>query len=274
MPSPTPRKQDRRPQLARHAERHAPFGGAIELAQDQSVDGNRASELARLGQGVLPGGGIEDQPRPALPVRGLALDHAADLGEFGHQVVLGVQPARGVDQQTRDAARLGRSERVVDRPPPDRRRCPGEPPRCPAARPTAPAARWRRRGRCRRRRASRVWPASCSSRASFAIVVVLPTPLTPTTRMTAGRSSSGTGGRRLLQQVADLDRQILAQPRQSPRPHRGAPVDATARPASSMSRLRDRRRSAPPRVPRPPRRRAPPDPRPRRPRDRGSRCGT
>ena len=43
-----------------------------------------------------------------------------------------------------------------------------------------------RRGRCRRRRAAPIAPSRSSRRASLAIVVVLPTPFTPTTRMTVG----------------------------------------------------------------------------------------
>ncbi len=45
---------------------------------------------------------------------GLAVDHPADLAELGHQVVLGVEAAGGVDDQLVDLARLGRVDGVVD----------------------------------------------------------------------------------------------------------------------------------------------------------------
>ena len=55
--------------------------------------------------------------------------------------------------------------------------------------PTSRAGRPRRRGTCPPPRGSRRGPRTTRTRASLPTVVVLPVPLTPTTRMTAGRPS-------------------------------------------------------------------------------------
>ena len=89
------------------------------------------------------------------------VDHAADLGQLGHQVVLGVQAPGGVDDHDVDAALAPARDRVEG----DRARVgalggpltnsqPG------ALAPTPRAARPRRRGTCRPRRAATVWPSS------------------------------------------------------------------------------------------------------------------
>ena len=118
--------------------------------------------------------------------RRLLLDDPLDLAELVHQPGLGVQPAGGVDQDDVDAvvdAGLHRLERDAGRVGALRPRAPSA--RRPA-RPTSAAARRRRRGRCRPHRGATVRPSATSTRASLPIVVVLPVPLTPTTRTTAG----------------------------------------------------------------------------------------
>ena len=104
-----------------------------------------------------------------------------------HQMRLAVQPAGGVGEQH-------------DRVPRARAACsasnitaPGSAPGSWAANcapgalgPDLAAARWRRRGRCRPRRAARSGPHSAQRRASLPMVVVLPEPFTPTTRITKG----------------------------------------------------------------------------------------
>ena len=50
-----------------------------------------------LPQPVLPGRGVNGQQRLVRRLGDLLGDHAADLGQLPHQIILGMQPARGVD---------------------------------------------------------------------------------------------------------------------------------------------------------------------------------
>ena len=87
-----------------------------------------------------------------------------------------------------------------------------------AARPRSRAARWPQRGRCRPRPAGRAGRWTLKRAASLAMVVVLPVPLTPTTRITAGWSGSGRGG---AQATSGRDTSRLAQLRLDSRHRRG-----------------------------------------------------
>ena len=121
-----------------------------------------------------------------------AAEHAADLGQLLHQMGLVLQAPGGVDDQRVDPGRGGLLD-PVDRRSRPRRRLPCR--RSPArrsARPRSGAARSPRRGRCRRRPAARHNPAPCSKWPSLPMVVVLPEPLTPITRMTCGRGKPQT----------------------------------------------------------------------------------
>ena len=190
----------------------------------------RVGELARLGERVLTGGGVEHQERPRCQPAASRSMTRPDLAELGHQVVLGVEPAGGVDDQLVGAARPRRLDGVEDHRRRIGARLPGGSPRRPAARPRARAARWRRRGRCRRRRAGPARPACWARRASLAIEVVLPTPLTPTTRVTRGAGGPGARRRRVEQQAARSRRPGAARRRAGARPRRRRLLDA-ARPA-------------------------------------------
>ena len=141
---------------------------------------------AAAGQAVLAGRRVEDEQRLWARIRQSPADDAPDLRELVHEVRLRVQPARGVDQH--------------DVRPPCHR---GIEASNTTAAGSAPGA-WRR---CRRRLsrprsrlvagrgAERIGggedDASAGSRlrvASLPMVVVLPVPLTPTIRTTAGGS--------------------------------------------------------------------------------------
>ena len=105
-----------------------------------------------------------------------------------------MQPAGRVDDDDVDAARRRGVERVVD----DGRRVGARGVRddrhVDAPGPRLRAARWRPRGTCRRRRGAPARHGVLKRCASLAMVVVLPVPLTPTTRMTAGTPGAGLRG--------------------------------------------------------------------------------
>ena len=137
------------------------------------------------------------------------LDHAAHLGELLHQVRLRVQAAGGVDDRDVLAARPGRLDRVV-----------GDRGRVGAARaPTKSAsARSAQISSCSSAAARNVSaapssterPCSRSFCASLPIVVVLPVPLTPTTRITLGVSGQVERAG-LAEQLGDLLGERLAE---------------------------------------------------------------
>ena len=114
------------------------------------------------------------------------VDDARHLPELVHQVVLGVQATGGVDD-ARCRARAPSRPRSHRRPPPPGRRpaCLQRTPRRSAAAQTcscdtAPARQVSAAA------SSTLRPSPLSRCASFATVVVFPTPFTPTTRMTVG----------------------------------------------------------------------------------------
>ena len=115
------------------------------------------------------------------------------------------------------------------------------------ARPRSSAARSRRRGTCRRRRASPSGLRRGTCAASLPMVVVLPEPLTPTTRMTNGLRASD---RRAASRPARAPSRPRRRAPPSPRPAR-SPCRSGPRPPPRRSarrrRRRDRRGSAPPR---------------------------
>ena len=56
-------------------------------------------ELARLVQRIHAGRGIQHEQDLVRRARQLLAHHAVQLLQFLHQIVLGVQPARGIDEQ-------------------------------------------------------------------------------------------------------------------------------------------------------------------------------
>ena len=125
-------------------------------------------------------------PRRSAPV---ARCHSMDLAQLGHEVLLGMESAGGVDDHHIVAPGPGRFDgierdggRVAPLLPRDDLRRQVRAPHVSnwapaAARKVSPAAR------------TTSWPSLWRRAASLAIVVVLPVPLTPTTRITAGSPS-------------------------------------------------------------------------------------
>ena len=99
-----PDQLDRDAQLARDRQRDAALGRAVELGQDDPVDRHRLGEELGLADAVLARRGVDRQQRLVRRVGHLLADHAADLGELVHQVVLVVQAPGGVDDHDVDAA--------------------------------------------------------------------------------------------------------------------------------------------------------------------------
>ena len=90
-----------------------PLAVPSSLVRTSPLDVDRLREQLRLAQAVLAGGRVDGQQRLVRRVGDLLGDHAADLGELGHQVVLGVQPARGVDDHDVGAVAPRGGDRVV-----------------------------------------------------------------------------------------------------------------------------------------------------------------
>ena len=226
-PSPCrPASSGRRRSRRRPRRRAAPAGGR---SGRSSRRGRAASRAARPSR------------RPAITRR--------TLRELLHQVRLRVQAAGGVDEDDVAAAAL----RGVDRVEGDgggvgalRR---ADEVRAGALAPRSRAARRPRRGTCRRRRRAPSGRARTSRWASLPIVVVLPVPLTPTTRTTLGRSLSASVPGSPSSAVISVDERVARDRRR-----RGA--CAAARPARPSRPCPRRRRSAPPRAPPRTRRRA------------------
>ena len=81
------------------ANRHddAPFGGTVEFGEDDpsAVDG--LGELTGLADPVLAGGGVEDEEDFVGRCGDQLADGRLDFGQFGHQVLLRLQPTGRID---------------------------------------------------------------------------------------------------------------------------------------------------------------------------------
>ena len=143
----------------------------------------------------------------------------------------------GVERDGRRVgARRGRSERCARRP----------------ARPRSVTGPRRPRGRCLRRRARRLGPRRPARGRACPTVVVLPVPLTPTTRITAGRVALARRDPAVHGRVDQLE-QVLAQPAAHGRlvadALDGDPAAAVTRRAPPSPRRRGPRRAGCPRRP-------------------------
>ena len=72
-------------------QRGAAAGVAVELGQDHAVELERLVERLGRGDGVLAGHGVADE------IDLVRLDLLLDLLELGHQLVVDVEPAGGVE---------------------------------------------------------------------------------------------------------------------------------------------------------------------------------
>ena len=160
--SPIPISLTGMPELVGDRQRDAALGGPVELGQDDAVDVDRLPEQLRLAQAVLARRGVDGHQRLVRRVGHLLGDHAPDLGQLLHQVVLRVQAPGGVDDHHVGAALAAAGDRVEG----DRARIGAlralDERRRPRARPTARAARPRRRGTCPPRRSRPSARAPCA----------------------------------------------------------------------------------------------------------------
>ena len=178
---------DRDPQLLRDGDHDAAFGGAVELGEDQPGDPDRLLELARLGERVLALVGIEHQQHLVRGGGVHAREHAPDLLQLFHQVRLAVQAPGGIGEQHVAAAGLGRLQRIEHhRAGVGAGLLRGEG----GAGALGPHLQLLDRGGAEgvaggQQHAQAL--AGHSGAASLPMVVVLPEPFTPTTRITNGR---------------------------------------------------------------------------------------
>ena len=87
---------DRQFQVVLDGQDHAAAGRAVEFRQHDAGDFADRHELFCLRDGVLTGGRVEDQEDLPVGVRQFAVDDLVDLAEFCHEVLLVMDPARGV----------------------------------------------------------------------------------------------------------------------------------------------------------------------------------
>ena len=219
---------------------------AVELRQRDAGDADRLAEQPRLLEAVLARSSRRRRAasRAARPRAGASITRRTFASSSIRFVCVCRRPAVSTITTSRPRARAASIASKAT--------AAGSPPRWRAdevgarrARPRSRAAPRPRRGTCRRRRRAPLRPCSRSFWASLPIVVVLPVPLTPTTRITVGCAVDDER-RRLAEQRCDLLRERLAEV-----------VELAARlePAHELGRRAARRRrrgSAPPRAaPRP-----------------------
>ena len=95
--SPTPTYLTGRPTCLRMATTTPPLAVPSSLASTRPVQRTAFGEVPGLADAVLAGGGVEDQQDFVRGLRDLFAQHAMDLGQLLHQVLLGLQPAGRVD---------------------------------------------------------------------------------------------------------------------------------------------------------------------------------
>ncbi len=162
-----------------HGQRGAAAGVAVELREDDAVEGDPLLERERDVHGLLAGHRVENEEH----VRRLRL--VTDALELVHQLLVDVQPPGGVEDRRRRARPCAprRARAALPRP---GRFGPARRPGSGSAGRAARAARSPPVAGGRRRRAPGRLPSLRRSSASLAAAVVLPEPWRPASRITVG----------------------------------------------------------------------------------------
>jgi hypothetical protein len=92
-------RDDRHVEFAGDREQHAPFPAPIEFGDDDAGQADRGVEAPRLLEAVLAGDGVDHEPGVLRFAWVGAVDHAPDLLQLLHEVVLRVQPPSGIDDE-------------------------------------------------------------------------------------------------------------------------------------------------------------------------------
>ena len=100
-------KRNRHADHRDHRQRRAAAGVAVDLRQHHAGDADLAVELAGALDGVLPGHRVGDVEQVG------GLDHVLDRDQLGHQLVVDVQPAGGVDDDDVAAGVAGLGHRAA-----------------------------------------------------------------------------------------------------------------------------------------------------------------
>ena len=184
---------DRQAEFAGDGDDDAALGGAVELGEDDAGDAGGLGEQTRLLQAVLAGGGVDDKQGLVRGAGDEARGGAAHLVELFHEVSFGVEAAGGVDEEDVGGAGLGGGAGVVERgggiatllgldQSTSERSAQTSSCSMAAARKVSAAQR------------RTVRPLGVNIAASLPVVVVLPVPLTPTSRMTSGGAAGWVTG--------------------------------------------------------------------------------
>lgn len=83
--------------LLADGDHHAALRGSVNLGQHNAGTFYRFGKLERLADAVLSGRGVEDQQYFVRGFGDLLADRVLDLGELGHEVLLRLQAAGGID---------------------------------------------------------------------------------------------------------------------------------------------------------------------------------
>ena len=192
--SPTPTNRTGTPSAVLDGEDDAALGGRVELGQDDPGQADRLVERPAWARPFWPVVASSTNRVSGVGPGQALVDDAADLRQLVHEVRLGVQAPGGVGDDEVRATRDGRVDGVVDDGPGigagrmghdrDARRGPPRSASCSmaAARNVSAAARMTD------------VPSAEYRLASLPMVVVLPVPLTPTMRTTAGPPSTDGSG--------------------------------------------------------------------------------
>ena len=172
-------------QPLRDGEHHAALGRAVEFGDDQPGDSQPLVEFLGLRHRILADGAVEHQQHLVRRAGIQTREHALDLFELVHQMRLGVQTPRGIGDQHIDVARARGVQGVEDDGGGLGAGLLGDDGHLIALGPDFQLLA-RRRAKGIAGGQHDALPSASSRCASLPMVVVLPAPLIPTTKMTKG----------------------------------------------------------------------------------------